>query len=140
MRAGITATRAWSLQLLTLPFGAGSTGRGITPGDAVLPPAENTNDFNVASVISNGSGAGQLLYQDDVMNALETIAGGFRIFHEKLFLNRSGASITITNVGIIAFANFSPSSTAWLFTRDNITIVVPNTNGVIIKFREEWTV
>ena len=32
-------------------------------------------------------------FQDDVMNALETIAGGFRIFHEKLFLNQSGASI-----------------------------------------------
>ena len=73
-QVGITATRSFSLQLLALPFGAGTSGRGIVPGSAVGPPAEDTTDFNVAGVISNGSGGGQLLYQNEVMNALETIA------------------------------------------------------------------
>ena len=139
-QVGITATRSFSLQLLALPFGAGTGGRGIVPGSAVGPPAEDTTDFNVAGVISNGSRGGQLLYQNDVMNALETIAGGFRIFHEKLFLDQSGASITVTNVGLVFFSNIPPSAQSYLFARDNITIVVPDTSGVVIKYREEWTV
>lgn len=140
MTNGVTATKCWSLQLVALPVGAGINNRGIQVGTQAGPPAEDTTDFDVAGRVSNGSGGGQLLVQDDVMHALVTISGGFRIFHEKLYLNQSGASITITNVGIFANSNFGVSSTGFLYARDNITIVVPNSSGVLVKFREDWTV
>ena len=62
------------------------------------------------------------------------------IFHEKLFLNQSGAVINITNVGWVGFCNFVPSSTIFLITRDEISFAIPDQSGVIIKFREDWTV
>ena len=139
MTNSIASVKSWSLQLLPLPFGVGVSGRGILLGSGAAAP-ENTNDFNLSGTLSNGVGAGNLLFQNDVMNALETIGGGFRIFHEKLFLNQSGAVINITNVGWVGFCNFVPSSTIFLITRDNIAFAIPDQSGVIIKFREEWTV
>ncbi len=139
MTNSVASVKSWSLQLLALPFGVGVSGRGILLGSGAATP-ENTNDFNLSGTLSNGVGAGNLLFQNDVMNALETIGGGFRIFHEKLFLNQSGAVINITNVGWVGFCNFVPSSTIFLITRDNIAFSIPNLSGVIVKFREDWTV
>lgn len=140
MSVGLTPTRVWPLQLSPLPFGAGISNRGISPGRDPAPPAEATTDFTVATPITDGTGGSQLLFQDDVMQALVTITGGFRIFHEKLLLNQSGAAITITNVGLVMVSASTPSTQTFLFARDNITIVVPSSAGVIIKYREDWTV
>lgn len=137
---GVATTRCWGLSTSPLPANAGTDTQGIMPGSQAGPPAEDTTDFEVAGRISDGVGGGQLLFQDDVMNALVTIAGGFRIFHERLFLNQSGAAITITNVGLYLNSNVSPSFDRFLHARDNITIVVPVSAGVIIKYREDWTV
>lgn len=136
---GETPTRGWSLQSFALPRGQGIGGRGILVASGGAAP-EDTTDFNLDGTISDGTGVGALLFQDDVMHPLVTIAGGFRIFHEKLFLNQSGASITITNLGISVHSNISPSSALFLLSRDVITIVVPDVSGVIIKFREDWTI
>ena len=87
-----------------------------------------------------GSGLNQLLYQNDVMHPLETIGGGFRIFHERLLLNQSGAPVAIEEAGIKAFANVGLSLTRWMFTRDLFSVSVPDQSGIIVKFREEWTV
>lgn len=138
MTNGLTPTRGWSLQSAALPAGQGIGGRGILLGSGSSPPPEATTDFNLDGTI--GHGVGELLFQDDVMHPLVTIPGGFRIFHEKLFLNQSGAAITVTNVAITGHSNVSPSSNLFLMSRDNITIVVPNDSGVIVKFREDWTV
>lgn len=140
MTVGSTPTHAWGAQAAALPSGAGSDFQGVIPGTQVGPPAEDTTDFDVAGRVIDGVGAGQLLYQNDVMNALVTITNGFRIFHERLFLNQSGAAITITNVGLYLNTNITTGNGRFLYARDNITIVVPLSAGVIIKYREDWTV
>ena len=52
---------------------------------------------------------------------------------ERLFLSQSAA-------GGLHLLTSVQSSTVWLFTRDNIAFSIPNLSGVIIKFREDWTV
>ena len=138
MTTGLSPVRFWSPQLLALPFGTGQSGRGINLGRSSA--ALDTAQFDLQNGISNGTGTNQLLFQDDVMNALETIAGGFRIFHERLFLNQSGAPVAVEEVGIRAFCNVSPSAQLFQLVRDLVSVSVPDASGVIVKYREEFTV
>ena len=138
MSSNATPARVWSAHLTALPAGAGSADNGIVVG--LSSAALDTNQFDLQSRIANGTGSNQLLYQNDVMHPLETIAGGFRIFHERLLLNQSGAPVAIEEAGIRPWANVGPSVTRWMFTRDLVSVSVPDQSGLIVKFREEFTV
>ena len=80
------------------------------------------------------------MYQDDVMNTLESIPGGFRIFHERLFLNQSAAPVAVEEAGITASCNASPSAQLFQLVRNLVSVSVPDASGIIVKYREEFTI
>ena len=58
--------------------------------------------YNLAAPISNGAGAGQLLYQAPVLPSQIMINGNSAYFYiEQIYVNKSGGMITITEVGIV---------------------------------------
>ena len=62
------------------------------------------------------------------------------IFHERPMLNQSGAAIQVEEAGIRAFTSLPPSARLFEMARDLVTVSVPASSGIIVKYREEFTV
>jgi hypothetical protein len=100
--------------------------------------------YNLAAPIANGSGAGQLIYQAPTLPSQIMISGGSAYFYiEQTYVNQSGGTITITEVGIVvkvylALYNGSASSNVgnvlmWYDVLSS-SISVPNGGSVTIYY------
>ena len=57
-------------------------------------------------------------------------AHNFRIPHERLILNQSGAPVAVEKAGIGAFYNVSPSAQPFQLARDLVSISVHDASGI----------
>jgi hypothetical protein len=113
--------------------------QGIVVGSGSTP-VDPTN-YNLASMISHGTGSGQLDYD---ASAVTTSFGGSSSYVElyRSFTNKSGASIVVREVGIIARDIWWSGSTAvynvnFLVARDVLPspVTVPNLGTLTVRYR-----
>jgi hypothetical protein len=100
--------------------------------------------YNLAAPIANGSGAGQLIYQNPVPPSQIMVNGNSAYFYiEQTYINQSGGTITITEVGIfvqiylVNYNNSSHSNQGYLLMWYDVlssAISVPNGGSVTIYY------
>jgi len=67
--------------------------------------------YSLAAPIANGSGTGQLVYGQPSVPSNITVSGSSAYFTiSQAFINNSGSTITITEVGIVTYLQFSQSN------------------------------
>ena len=96
---------------------ASGTTRGLVVGTGTTPV--NVEDFNLETLIANGSGAGELQYLAQTI--LPTVVSAdpsafFTITRD--FLNSSGGLITVSEVGLITDADSTAATIQVLAIRD----------------------
>jgi len=102
--------------------------------------------YNLAAPISNGTGAGQLVYQAPTLPSQIMINGNSAYFYiEQTYVNQSGGTVTITEVGIVVevyLTEYTVSSST-MYNQGNIlmwydvlssSISVPNGGSVTIYY------
>jgi len=82
--------------------GAGEDDYGIVVGSGTSP-ASNT-DYKLASKISHGTGAGQLLYNSMSEQYISTseVSGNVDFVFWRTFTNDSGGNVTVNEIGVYA--------------------------------------
>ncbi len=115
----------------------GSTG-GIQVGTGAT--AVTADDFQIETLIANGSGSGQMVYALAV--AYEGILGtptGYTVLYERTFTNSSGASITINEV---ALYTVSAGAVQLMAVRDVLVVgvVVLDSESVVVRYFTDWDV
>jgi len=82
-------------------------------------------DYRLADQIPNGIGAGKMLYLDCVVKTHEVLGNIARVSIERRFINASGSTITVTEIGLAVYDVSSGS--VILIIRDLVEpIEVPN--------------
>jgi len=101
--------------------------RGIQVGTATTPVT--ADDFQLATKIAHGTGAGQLYYQACTVTGPTAITGGYREAIARQFDNNSGGDITVEEAGLAAsFTDPAGTSRYCLILRD-LTGAVAIVNG-----------
>lgn len=118
-----------------------STGVGVQVGTGTT--AVDRDDFDMETIIANGSGAGQLTFTNPgTLTKAAAVTGGYRIMLERSFNNDSGGDITINEAGIIVATRRSSAVTVTspLILRDIISPghTVVNGGGVILRYLLDW--
>jgi hypothetical protein len=102
--------------------------------------------YNLAAPIANGTGAGQLAYQAPTLPSTIIINGNSAYFYiEQTYVNQSGGTITITEVGIVVevYLTVYTGSSSATYNQGNIlmwydvlssSISVPNGGSVTIYY------
>ena len=103
---------------------AGGHTSGIRVGTGTAPVT--IDQFNLASPIVHGTGTGQLLYADTLVEGIARSATTWLFRVIRPFSNSSGATVTINEVGLF-FVNV-------MLARD-LTGGIPVPNGATITFR-----
>ena len=110
---------------------------GVVLGTGALPVT--VDDNKLQTKIADGIGAGQLDYQ---ITAQDTIATqtATEVYYDisRLFINSSGGTITVNEIGLMAQAE--PSFFKMLIDRTNQTIVFNDTDQKTITYRLKVTV
>ena len=87
---------------INAPAGNSTYGIVVGSGTHSISPLINA----LAAPITNGSGAGQLLYQAMTFPAGVTVSGNVTSFSfSRTFVNSSGGTVTVTEIGIIAYVS-----------------------------------
>lgn len=104
---------------------SGSATYGIQVGTGTIAPSPT--DYKLSALIANGSGVGQLNYGACTVGQFTVAAGATTLAITRTWTNGSGASITVTEVGIVCEANSSHASPDYfLILHDLATYQVPN--------------
>lgn len=100
--------------------------------------------YNLAAPIANGAGAGQLLYQAPILPQKIIIKGNSAYFYiEQTYVNQSGDTVTITEVGIVVEVNTMNYNGSATYDQGNMVmwydvlsspISVPNGGSVTIYY------
>lgn len=96
--------------------------------------AFSVNDWAMAALVENGSGSGQLVYNNQTRTG-PTYTSGTKTWsfaHTRIFNNNSGGSITIKEVGLNAYigiAIFNNASGTWLLERSLLDPTVEVAKG-----------
>ena len=119
--------------------GASSSSVGVVVGTGVT--AESFEDFRLSALIAHGTGAGQFSYGEmAVLTATwDGVAKKFIQNLERNFLNYSGASIDVNEVGLHCY--FSGSGVYTMTARDLLaaSISVPINGLLKVKYTQEIT-
>jgi len=92
--------------------GAGGDGYGIQVGrDDTTPTNE---DFKLLDKIAHGDGAGQLEYGEMVFYDVIEHEGYMKFSFTRTFLNNSGATITVKEIGLVTHLHFNNKNCLWL--------------------------
>jgi len=128
---------AWGNYAINAP--AGNSIFGIVIGTGTAKPTPS--DFELGNQIANGTGSGQMEYNAMSFNPSSgtvTISGNTSYFQiTRTFQNQSGASITVTETGIIGLAsNVSGTIEYVLIIHDLLSspITVPNLSILSITY------
>jgi len=79
----------------------GDTSKGIVIGTSDTP--YSPTQYKLQSIISHGSGVGQMLYSAQTTDPPQQVTGGYRIVFSRVFTNASGSSITVKEIGIYMY-------------------------------------
>lgn len=90
-----SSTAAYCLRLKAL---AGDDKKGIVVGTGSTAPAND--DYALESQIMDGTGSGQLYYQDQAVGQAQIIGNNVDLTLTRAFTNNSGATITIREIGM----------------------------------------
>ena len=127
---------------VTIMAGTGNPNYGIVVGSGTSTPT--INDFELGIQIQNGTGANQLQYGN--MTALSVIISSANnqmiLEFQRTFVNGSGASVTVTEVGLIfnlAFLSGSSSNTSnayCLILHDLLpsAVIIPNGGSLSVTY------
>jgi hypothetical protein len=112
------------------PGGTASYGIQVGTGTA----ANSTSTYALASQIANGTGSGQLSYGS---HSYSWSTGGVSAVATRLFINNSGASVTMSEVGL-AFASNSSGPYYFIMLRDVLSSSFTVANGA--SFVAQYTI
>jgi hypothetical protein len=130
------------LDSVTIMAGTGNANYGIVVGSGTSTPT--INDFELGNQIQNGTGANQLQYGN--MTALTVIISSANnqmiLEFQRTFVNGSGASVTVTEVGLIfnlAFLSGPSSNTSnayCLILHDLLpnAVIIPNGGSLSVTY------
>jgi len=97
------------------------------------------DDYQMSNQIPNGLESGKMLYLESSVGDLVVVGNSAHIELKRSFLNYSGSTITLTEIGL-AVRQFSPETNI-LVIRDQIEPTdVPNNYGVDVSYVIEVTV
>jgi len=128
---------------ITVNDGSNDDGYGILIGSGTSAPT--IIDYNLSQVISNGTGVGQMQYGAvSVTGAVtNTTTNSGYITVTRTFTNNSGSSITVSEVGLVAYsqAETFQSNQAFLIIHDLLPspITVPNGSSLSISYEIQVT-
>lgn len=119
----------------------GNDKRGIIVGNS--SNLETINTFALGTQISHGEGAGQLMHYDSTISSYETSTtpNVSAFYISRVFINRSGASVNIAEVGIASNATIGLTNFTYLFDRRVLgsEISVADNQSVTITFAYKYT-
>jgi len=115
-------------------FGAngsyGDANKGIVIGTSDTP--YSPTQYKLQSIISHGSGSGQMFYGIQNIDQPQQVTNGYRIVLSRVFNNASGASITVKEIGIYMYAL---GVGYFLAARDVITpVTVANGQSLTVRY------
>lgn len=115
---------------------AGTITSGIVVGTGTT--AEDRDNYALATLIAEGTGAGQLNYQASLGYVVSAITGGYRDTYDRQVNNNSGSSITIYEMGLIAIHN----GVYFLLLRDVLgtPYAVANGAAAVVRYKIDWLV
>ena len=99
--------------------------------------AFDIDDYKLASLITHGSGSGQLSYMPQAAAALDYDSYTWTATHTRQFSNLSGAEITVKEVGLYAYMRFFYVGAApFCFARDVLATaaVVPDETILTVQY------
>lgn len=109
--------------------GAGVINRGLVVGTGTTAVDKDDNDLQ--TVISNGTGTGNLSYGAQQITGPTAISGGYRVTLTRQVDNNSGAEITIEEIGIRVIHG---SSQFFLILRDLLSEAIPDGESRLMKY------
>jgi hypothetical protein len=118
---------------------AASDTTGIVVGSGTAP--ESFEDYALQTLISNGTGAGQLSYVASEAHAVsyDAMARVLRNSLARFFNNNSGGDVNVNEVGIIFYTQYN--GYRYLYSRDKLatTVTVPNTGQLKVTYTVQLT-
>jgi len=135
-----------AFQTFLINAGVGGTDRGIVIGSGSTP-ATNT-DYKLETMIAHGSGAGQMTYGAQVVNAAGVVGANVDLVIQRTYTNNSGGDVTINEVGLynrraVAYAPDPPGGACTHCSiRDVLVsaVIVPNMCSVTVYYTLRTTV
>jgi hypothetical protein len=115
--------------------GVGDVGAGIVVGSGDTPV--NLGQYALASLITHGTGSGQLSYGTTTVETLtKDTAWYFRVI--RTFTNNSGGSVTVKEIGLYVrlWLRESPYYYSCMFARDVLPapVTVPNGSTLTVRY------
>jgi len=104
--------------------GSGDASYGIQVGTGTT--ANSTSTYALASQIANGTGSGQLSYGS---HSYSWATGGTSTVVARAFSNSSGASVTVSEVGLVWASNSAGNPYNFIMIRDVLSSSVTIANG-----------
>jgi len=139
-------------EIFALNDSANDSTYGIVVGTGTTPPTPN--DYNLENQIVNGTGNGQLIYGHHIISPAPVSNGSSDIYIttsaptsgllpvsgnttswkiSRTFTNNSGASITVSEVGLMNYIILSPNSYNALLTHDLLSSPITIPNGGVMS-------
>lgn len=138
----VTASIYYYGDIFDADAGVGVTGYGIVVGTGITAP--NIDDYDLETLIANGSGVGQMSYGAMTFGLPTSDPTTSHFTLTRDFSNNSGATITVNEVGVRVRANVLKYNQSWatayfLIIRDVISggIDVPNGQTLTVNYREQ---
>jgi hypothetical protein len=111
-------------------------GRGIVIGTGSA--AFSIDDIDLDARITHGTGAGQMSFQGQPTPTINYDANkNWVVTHERSFLNNSGASIAVTETGIMTYWNIFARTYEYLLARDVLGTPVTVDDQVLFTVQYE---
>jgi len=107
---------------------------GIVVGSGSTAPAYG--DYQLTTLIANGSGSGQLNYEATTNSSPVNTSGNTMAFTiTRTFINNSGATITVNEVGMICSSQYGSGTQGYfLILHDLSTIAVAASNTLTVVY------
>ena len=118
--------------------GAGIDTSGILVGSG--SDAESFEDYKLQTQIANGTGAGQLSYQQSEAHSISYAALTLKNTLIRYFNNNSGAPVDVNEVALVT-TGYHTSGQKFLMTRDKLasTVTVPDTGQLKVTYTIQLT-
>ncbi len=114
-----------TLEILNALAGSGDDSYGIVVGSGTT--SVSINDYNLASKIAHGTGAGQLNYYGVSISGLTKVnPNTYEFYLERIFENLSGGDVTIAEAGLIVHHRL-------FYERGNSPLLDKDTKFMIIR-------
>ena len=125
--------------LFTTEAEANNVEYGILVGTGTTTPAQD--DYALETKILHGSTSGKLQYGATVVNEAAIVGSNVDMVVTRTFINASGATITIREVGLAVYERWSGSTAYYfLWAHDSVNQSVDNTYVAVVTYTLRTTV